>query len=393
MYENNLMVICNNYPDKDNLYIGGIFVKEQIKYLKKYFNNVYVICPVAYGIERLRKTTYQNYQYDNVKIYFPKYLNFPLFYSYVRWLWISLEVKAILSLIKRENITFDLIHAHFTWPSGAVATELKKTFLVPVIITEGGSTILYEELLRMNRYYIDTYLKCDAIIRNNKSDIPLFIKCGIEVDKIHNVQYGYDQKKFFPIPQNEARNLLGIEPQKKIILNIGRLSEEKGQKFLIESMVYIVRKNPDIICYIGGTGPSNKTLRKQIVALHLDNNIKMIGFVLDAIMPLWINAADLFVLPSLNEGNPTIMFEVLGCGKPFMGTNVGGVPEIITSDNYGLLVESGDANDLAEKIMMALDRQWDREVILQYADPFRLERIAKEIIIIYKKAGLKIDHN
>jgi len=82
-------------------------------------------------------------------------------------------------------------------------------------------------------------------------------------------------------------------------------------------------------------------------------------------MNLWINAADIFVLPSLGEGNPTIMFECLGCGKPFVGTTVGGVPEVITSDDYGLLVEPADPKDLARKILMALGREWDREAILQ----------------------------
>ena len=77
-----------------------------------------------------------------------------------------------------------------------------------------------------------------------------------------------------------------------------------------------------------------------------------------------MNACDLFVLPSLNEGNPTVMFEALGCGKPFVGTKVGGVPEVIASDDYGLLVEPADPEDLAEKILVALDREWDREAIL-----------------------------
>lgn len=55
----------------------------------------------------------------------------------------------------------------------------------------------------------------------------------------------------------------------------------------------------------------------------------------------------------------TVMFECLGCGKPIVGTKVGGVPEIITSEDYGFLVEPANSEDLAEKILIALDKEWD----------------------------------
>ena len=88
-------------------------------------------------------------------------------------------------------------------------------------------------------------------------------------------------------------------------------------------------------------------------------------------------------LPSLNEGNPTVMFEALGCGKPFVGTRVGGVPEIITSDKYGLMVDPANPEDLAEKILVALDRKWDKNAISRYAQRFTWENIAKEIMDVY----------
>lgn len=96
-----------------------------------------------------------------------------------------------------------------------------------------------------------------------------------------------------------------------------------------------------------------------------------------------MNAADLFVLPSLNEGNPTVMFEALGCGKPFIGTKVGGVPEVITSNEYGLLVEPADPGGLAEKLFIALDRDWDNEKIALYAQQYSWANIADRIVQIY----------
>jgi teichuronic acid biosynthesis glycosyltransferase TuaC len=79
------------------------------------------------------------------------------------------------------------------------------------------------------------------------------------------------------------------------------------------------------------------------------------------------------------------MFEALGCGKPFVGTKVGGVPEVIISEEYGLLVEPADPEDLADKIFVALDREWDREVILAYAERYTWGRIVEQIIEVYRQ--------
>lgn len=107
-----------------------------------------------------------------------------------------------------------------------------------------------------------------------------------------------------------------------------------------------------------------------------------------------MNACDVFVLPSLNEGNPTVMFECLGCGKPFVGTKVGGIPEVITSNDYGLLVKPGNSQDLAKKIGFALNKIWDEDHIRNYAEQYCWENIAKQIQQVYRFVYQKnLSHN
>jgi glycosyltransferase involved in cell wall biosynthesis len=77
------------------------------------------------------------------------------------------------------------------------------------------------------------------------------------------------------------------------------------------------------------------------------------------------------------------MFEALGLGLPFIGTNVGGIPEIIVSDDYGFLIESKNSKLLAEKILVALDKRWDREKIQKYSSKFTWESIALKTLSIY----------
>ncbi|MCC4768724.1 glycosyltransferase [Methanosarcina sp. DH2] len=380
----NLLVISSDFPDKNNTYVGNIFVKEQIKYIKNYFENVYVISPLAYGMEKFRNTSYEDYEFDNVKVYFPKYLNVPLFYFYGRNFWVSLEMNSVLKLIKKENIHFDLIHAHFTWPSGAVAVELNKYFNVPIIISEHTSTTFHRSIDKKDKIFINTWKKCDAIIRVRQRDISLFEDVGISKNKIFHIPNGFNNSSFFQYETFECRKKLNLPENKKIILNVGNLySEVKGHKYLIEAINEIVKHREDILCVIVGGGKLEPNIRKQINDLGLENHVTLVGSKPHGDIPLWMNACDVFVLPSLNEGNPTVMFECLGCRKPFIGTKVGGVPEVIASDDYGLLAEPENAEDLAEKIEAALNKNWDEGKIANYAEQYRWDNIASQIVNLY----------
>ncbi|KKH61517.1 hypothetical protein DU73_01500, partial [Methanosarcina mazei] len=197
MRSKNLLILTNNFPNADDSYVAEIFVKEQVKCLKNYFQTVYVISPVAYGMERLRKTIYRDYQYDNVKVFFPKYFNIPLFYTYLRFLWVYLEKKAILKQIERKGINFDLIHAHFTWPSGAVAVKLKKYFNVPLIITEHTSNTFQRSIDKKDKMFINTWKMCDAIMRVRQKDIFLFEYIGITKNKVFHIPNGFNHSSFF----------------------------------------------------------------------------------------------------------------------------------------------------------------------------------------------------
>jgi len=81
----------------------------------------------------------------------------------------------------------------------------------------------------------------------------------------------------------------------------------------------------------------------------------------------WYNAADVFCLSSDSEGWPNVLFESLACGTPVVASNVGGVSEVIPSDDYGVLI-NGDERDLwCRGILEALNRDWDRRKLSEYA--------------------------
>lgn len=380
----NLLIISNNFPDRNDAHIGNVFVKEQLRSIKEYFDTVFVVSPVPYGMERLRHTTYEDYQYDNVRVYFPKYVNLPFLYWYGKSSWTSLAARAVLSLIEAEGLVFDLIHAHMTWPSGAVAARLKGQLNVPLVITEHTSDDFRIAAERKDPCWRRALNASDAIIRVRRGDIGQFNSFNVAEDRVHVIANGYDAGQFFPMSVPESRAQLELPEDKKILLYVGAPYDPvKGHRFFVEAVSRIARHRQDILAVIVGSGKLDGSLKRQIEQLELEHYVHLAGAKPHAEIPLWMNACDLFVLPSLNEGNPTVMFEALGCGKPFVGTRVGGVPEVITSEEYGLLVEPGNPEALAEKIMLALKMEWDQEAILRHAEQYTWETIGREIADVY----------
>jgi teichuronic acid biosynthesis glycosyltransferase TuaC len=210
-------------------------------------------------------------------------------------------------------------------------------------------------------------------------------------NKIDVISNGFDATKFKIIDKQLCRRILHLPNGSNILLTIGNLFYEKGHKYLIEAMhqlVYVYKK--DITCIIIGSGPLEKEIKEQIKNLSLENNVLLAGKIDHDKIPIWLNSCDLFVLPSLIEGNPTVMFESLGCGKPFIGTDVGGIPEVIISNKYGLLCEPQNSAKLAENILKALESKWSATDIVEYSKQFRWDIIAKKIAILCQKSELSL---
>lgn len=199
-------------------------------------------------------------------------------------------------------------------------------------------------------------------------------------DKLIVISNGYDSMLFYPIPKNQCREKLGLPINKKIIINVSNLVKIKGHLYLIDAMVEVVKHRQDVLLIIVGDGYMKNRLTERVKELKLENYIMLVGRKNHEEIPIWLNSSDLFVLPSLAEGNPTVMFESLSCGVPFIGTNIAGIPEIINSEDYGLLVKPRDPRELSQKILYGLQKGWDKTKIIDYAKNFTWGNIAERTV-------------
>lgn len=376
----NLLIITPAFPNDDKSFIAEKFVMDQIDSLKVYFKNVYVIAPVLYSFKKFNKDKMcHDYSYDNIKVFFPRCYYIPIFYF--DKILIDNRLKVVIDTIEKNGLNFNIIHTHITWPSGYIGAKLKEKYGVPQVLTIHENGNWFEQEINMNHPLINyAWKNADALIRVNKKDVPLLKKFN---ENTYSIPNGYSSN-YKVLDKKECRKKLNLEQDKQIIFSLGYLIKRKGFAFLIDSIKLSIKNNPNILCVIGGSGPLKNKLQKQIYESNLNEHVILAGFIQEDLLPVWMNACDVFVLPSLNEGNPTVMFECLGCGKPFIGTKVGGVPEIITSEDYGFLVEPSDSHDLAENILLALDKEWDNNKIREYSEQFTWDNIAEKIMSVYR---------
>ena len=401
MKKSNLLVITDRYPhNKDP--VTSSFVYSQTDALKEYFKRIYVISlnpfipklfsRFSFMHPRWRKDAFaEDYSYDNVEVRFARYFMLP--FDFFKKRKGDFAYKVAKKIIEREKIEFDLIHCHFTWPSGYVGAKLKEKCDKPLIITGHGNDVYDlpfrgKELREKIEYALN---EADYVITVSNSNLECIKKLNVKTPtKV--ILNGFRTDLFFQRDLEECRMITNLPLDKKIILTVGNLEEVKGHKYFIEAIKGVVNHRKDVFCVIVGNGKLKNKLKKQIKKLGLEDYAVLVGEKKHDKIPLWTNASDVFVLPSLSEGNPTVMFEALGCGKPFVGTRVGGIPEIIINEKLGVLVEPKNVDGLAKAILKALDKEWNKEYILNYAEQFTRAKIAEKIMVVYDEVLRQESH-
>jgi len=385
---NNLFVIAPEYYS---------FVKDQTEAISRYFQNVQVfvrynplaeisaILPIK-GLDAFR-LDWRVSRMDlpvNVHITPTPLYYLPIDYNYK--LLGDAHYRKVCGCISRSGLKDGIIHAHHTWSSGYAGARLKEEYGVPFVVTGHGYDVYSlpfkdNEWREKIEYVLNT---ADHIITVSQSNLAYIQKLDVSTP-VTVIPNGFRSDLFYPRDSSECRRVLNLPQDKKIILTVGNLEPVKGQKYLVEAVQRIVRERKDVLCVIVGAGKLRTALERQIRSLGLGDYVVLAGGKPHNEIPLWMNACDLFALTSLRESFGVVQIEAMACGKPVVATRNGGSEEVVPSNEYGLLVEPADPKDLAEKILVALDREWDQRAILAYVERYTWEGIAKEIMEVYTK--------
>jgi glycosyltransferase involved in cell wall biosynthesis len=176
--------------------------------------------------------------------------------------------------------------------------------------------------------------------------------------------------------REQLRQQYGLKDDIKLVLNVARLEDFKGQDVLLKAWVDIVAANPKTQLWIAGTGSLETALKKIVVRLGLQDNVKFLGFVPQAEVHALMEAADLFVLPSREEPFGIVLLEAMAHRLPVVASKVGGIPEVLPSNDDVALVAADDVQALTQAMqtvlannrlcddnrVYALDFLWDKQV-------------------------------
>ncbi|HYZ17530.1 MAG TPA: glycosyltransferase family 4 protein [Candidatus Acidoferrum sp.] len=215
---------------------------------------------------------------------------------------------------------------------------------------------------------------------------------GADPAAIRIVPGGVDLRRFgTALARREARERLGWAQDRPTLVTVRRLVPTKGLENLIDAAAEVRREVPDVLIVIVGTGPLAGDLQRRVEGLGLGETIRFAGHVAEEQLPIVYRAADLLVVPTVAlEGFGLVVVEALACGTPALVTPVGGLPEVVSALEPGLVMTGFTARDLAAGIRDALSGRLkvpDEDACVRYADRFDWPVIAQQVRDVYREAA------
>ena len=254
-------------------------------------------------------------------------------------------VWKIRSFLSRNRI--DVVHLHNCAPLlyGGMAAHLCRPR--PCVVYSEHNQIYSAPAGRKRRfpYYVKM---ADAIVTVSDDLRRTLAKLGItrNVEVIYN---GIDPERFRVADGAAFRAELGVAPDEYLIGTAVVLTPQKGIEFLLRAIPTVLKQLPRAKFMIAGDGYKKAELHAAAEALGVGDRLVFLGYRSD--IPRFLNAMDLYVLPSLWEGLPLALIEALACGKPAVVSDVGGNREIMEDGVNGRLVPPGDPEALAAAIV------------------------------------------
>lgn len=294
------------------------------------------------------------------------------------------------------HISFDIIHAHNEHSFAAnVAVVVKKYKKKPLVLTHHGQLTFSSTVADLFcKLYEETFSR---IVFNNADQITVAVPSEKEhllqryklKDRIEIVPVGIDLGDWdisaHPIPKNPWEG-------KKIVLVATQLIKRKGIHFLIQAWPNIIAHHPDTMLLIAGTGQDEKWLKQMVIRRKMTSSIVFMGNMDRHSLAAIYAIADVFVLPSLSEGQPTCILEAWAFAKPVVATAIDGIKDYYS--DAAILVEPANPQALAKAINYLLENPlYGHELGKRgktLIKDFQWEHLLPKMLMVYTKALARV---
>lgn len=305
-----------------------------------------------------------------------------LYYAVVPFFLVS-QFLSLFILVKKEQP--DVIHAHWLVPQGFIAVLVKYFFKKPVVVTAHGGDVfaLNGRLCRaIKRLTLDQANSVTVVSRAIADALYGYNKECFNLDVI---PMGVDSELFHPDKvTTEIREKHCI--QGPLLLFVGRLTEKKGVGYLVDSMPTVLDRYPKAKLLIIGDGELGDELKSQVKSLGINECIEFVGGVKNIDLPSYYSSADIFIGPSVRvdsgdtEGFGLTFVEAAMSGCLLIGTDVGGIRDIILEGETGFIVKEKDSGSLADTIIYSLNNPGIVESLKMKSKKFCIENYEWKIV-------------
>ena len=317
----------------------------------------------------------------------------------------------VLQFAAEKGIQYDLIHSHY-WMSGIAGKQLKQTWQVPMIqmfhtlgkmknlIAQSPAEMEGDYRLNGEEEVIEASDKIVIATPAERSQLEsMYHACA---GKMEIIPPGVDTSKFYPIPADEAKAVIGISPKDRMLLFVGRIEPLKGVDVLMQAIAKLHKNNeidgcPHYLVIVGGNLDAEgcnmdaemNRLMKLRSELDLKDLVVFLGKRDQDTLPYYYSAAEIVIMPSFYESFGMVALEAMACGTPVVASQVGGLAYLVQDGKTGFVVPHGDPDILSEKIKELVCDGTLREQMGKnanaYAQDYDWHKIAERTIALYNQ--------
>lgn len=317
-------------------------------------------------------------------------------------------VEGVKYFACEKGIQYDLIHSHY-WLSGIAAEALSAAWGgTPIVhmfhtLGEMKNRIARSESEREGPYRIDgerqVLRRADRVIAATIAEVTqLRFLYKAPANKLVVIPPGVDVSHFYPIPADEAKLYVGLKPDDRMILFVGRIEPLKGVDTLIQAMscLQLTGKQRVHLAIIGGDPAASPRemsaemarLQKLCDDLAVGQTVVFLGKRDQDKLPYYYSAAELVVMPSHYESFGMVALEAMACGTPVIASEVGGLAYLVKDGETGFTIPDQEPETLCEKISWLLNddemHQTMSQRAVEYAQNYAWDKIASQIVDVYR---------
>jgi L-malate glycosyltransferase len=374
-----ILYLTSWYPNHDNT-IEGVFVKEHAKSIENFCNLNVIYTKVVSNKNTLENPLKNECEENVTRVYVKRSRVF-----FIHHIWIIIKVIAIIRRMINDGNKPDLIHAHI-FMSAFVALIIKIIYGIKFVYTEHSTGFISETLPWMS------VLLTKFALMNTSAVLPVSRDLGNKLSKIYNnkslyvIPNTYDEKIFFYKDRKSE-----LKKYKHTFLFVGIVSPIKGLDYFFKALKKA--KDDGLDVSMGIVGGSKKdgldyynNLQEQLINDNLIDDVTFYGQLEKEKIGALMQNTLFFVLPSTYENLPCVIIEAQACGLPVIASSVGGVPEMVGSDQ-GVLFEAKNIDQMYTGIIQALkdEHRYDRVVIAEDAyKKYSMNSVGVQLMAIYE---------